>query len=146
MLQLIKKQLIFTGRRISGETSANVTSSINLDLITSDQYSQAYLDYFFSDKGPITKLENYFMEANDRQRKPKMPLGCKIKREAGKQGYISDEENTEEKRPSGNMERGNQKDENLKLSIVETQPHEWKPRMGNVFMKARRFQIFTDMH
>lgn len=121
MLQLIKKQLIFTGRRVSGETSANVTSSINLELITSDQYSQAYLDYFFSDKGPITKLENYFMEANDRQRKQKMPLGCKIKKETGKQGYSSDGEITEGKRPSGNMERGNQKDENLKLSIVETQ-------------------------
>lgn len=124
MLQLIKKKLIFTGRRVSGETSANVTSSINLDLITSDQYSQAYLDYFFSDKGPITKLENYFMEANDRQRKAKMPLGCKLKSEMGKQRYINDGETTEGKRPSGNMERGNQRDENLKLSIVETQPHE----------------------
>lgn len=124
MLQLIIMKLIFTGRRISGETSASVTSSINLDLITSDQYSQAYLDYFFSDKGPITKLEDYFMEANDRQRKQNMPLGCKIKSEMGKQRYINDGETTEGKRPLGNMERGNQKDENLKLSIVETQPDE----------------------
>lgn len=124
MLQLIIMKLIFTGRRISGETSASVTSSINLDLITSDQYSQAYLDYFFSDKGPITKLEDYFMEANDRQRKQNMQLGCKIKSETGKQRYINDGETTEGKRPLGNMERGNQKDENLKLSIVETQPHE----------------------
>lgn len=124
MLQLILMKLIFTGRRISGETSANVTSSINLDLITSDQYSQAYLDYFFSDKGPITKLEDYFMEANDRQRKQNIPLGCKIKSETGKQRYINDVETTEGKRPVGNMERGNHKDENLKLSIVETQPHE----------------------
>lgn len=127
MCAFTKTQLIFTGRRVFGETSANMSSSINLDLITSDQYSQAYLDCFFSDKGPITKLENYFMEASDRQRKQKMPLGCKIKRETGRQRDINDEETTEGKRPSKNMEEGNQRDETLKLSIVETQQHDWKP-------------------
>lgn len=85
------------------------------------------------------------MEANDRQRKQKMPLGCKIKREMGKQRDINDGETTEKKRPSGNKEGGNQKEENLKLSIVETQLHEWKPRVANWFIKAR-CQIFADVH
>lgn len=42
----------------------------------------------------------------------------------GKQRRNSDEETREEKKPSENMEEGNQRGENLKLSIVETQPHE----------------------
>lgn len=118
-----KNQLIFTGRKVFGATSAN-RISINLDLITSDQYAQAYLDYLFSDKGPITKLENYFVEANARERKQRTPLGCQIKTGTGKQRPNSDEETREEKKPPENMEEGNQMGEDLKLSIVETQLHE----------------------
>lgn len=99
-------------------------TSINLDLITSDQYAQAYLDYFFSDKGPITQLENYFVEANSRQRMQRTSFGCQIKTGTEKQRCNSDEENREERKPSENMEEGNQRGENLKLSIVETQPHD----------------------
>lgn len=99
-------------------------TSINLDLITSDQYAQAYLDYFFSDKGPITKLENYFAEATARQREQRRPLGCQIKTGMEKQRRNSDEETREEKKPSENSEEGIQREEILKLSIVETQPHE----------------------
>lgn len=101
-----------------------MTSSINLDLITSDQYAEAYLDYFFSDKGPVKKLEHYFIEVNDRQREHKVPLGCKIKTGKVTERGNDAEETTEERRPSKNMEDSNQKDENLKLSIVETEPHE----------------------
>lgn len=120
---LNQNQLIFTGRKVFGETSA-VEPPVNLDLITSDQYAQAYLDYFFSDNGPITKLENYFVEANASQRKQRTPLGCQIKTETAKQRYNSDEESREEKGPSETKEEGDQRAENLKLSIVETQPHE----------------------
>lgn len=118
---LNKNQLIFTGRKVFGETSANVTS-FNLDLITSDQYAQAYLDYLFSDEGPVTKLENYFAEVTARQREQRRPLGCQLKTGVGKEN--SDEETREEKKPSENMEEGNQRGDNLKLSIVETQPLE----------------------
>lgn len=95
-------------------------TSVNLDLITSDQYAQAYLDYFFSDKGPITKLEDYFVEANASQRKQRMPLGWQIKTGMEKKQWKT----REEKNPSEIMEEGNQRGESLKLSIVETQPHE----------------------
>lgn len=115
-----KNQLIFTGRKVSGETSA-VETSINLDLITSEQYAQAYLDYFFSEKGQIKQLENYFVHANARQGKQGTPLGCPIKTGTGKQRRNSDEETREDKKASENREEGDQRGESLKLSIVETQ-------------------------
>lgn len=92
-----------------------MTPPINLDLITSDQYAQAYLDYFFSGKGPVTKLESYFIEASDRERKQRME----------KRRDSSDETTKrEEESPPENVEEGNRRDENLKLSIVESQPPE----------------------
>lgn len=115
---LYKNQLIFTGRKVFGENSANKIS-VNLDLITSDQYAQAYLDYFFSDKGPITKLENYFVEANARQRKQRTPSERQTKTGTGKESWNSDEETREERKVPEDAEEGS-----LKLSIVETQPHE----------------------
>lgn len=118
-----KNRLIFIGRKVFGETFASGTS-INPDLITSDQYAQAYLDYFFSDKGPIKKLEKYFVEANARQGKQRTPLGCQIKTGTGKERRNSDEETREEKKPPENVEEGDRRGENLKLSIVETHPHE----------------------
>ncbi|XP_034041181.1 uncharacterized protein LOC117523696 [Thalassophryne amazonica] len=46
-----------TGRR------RNTSTPVNLDLITSDQYAQAYLDQLFSKKGPVVELENDFIKA-----------------------------------------------------------------------------------
>ncbi|KAA8583548.1 hypothetical protein FQN60_014756 [Etheostoma spectabile] len=65
-------------RSVSGldTTSATVSSSINLDLITSDQYVQAYLHHLFSDKGPVAELENYFIKASGNLRTLKIEQGC----------------------------------------------------------------------
>nr|XP_020457412.1 uncharacterized protein LOC109961131 isoform X2 [Monopterus albus] len=63
-------------RRVSDDTSPTVSSSINLDLITSDQYAQAYLDHLFSGKGPVAELENYFTKASDYMRTLGTEPGC----------------------------------------------------------------------
>lgn len=54
-------------------------SSINLDLITSDQYTQAYLDHLFSAEGPVAELENYFNKASERLKALTTELGCTSK-------------------------------------------------------------------
>ncbi|KAJ0066949.1 hypothetical protein NL108_006194 [Boleophthalmus pectinirostris] len=55
-----------TGRRLeAGMSDGASNTSINLDLISSDHYAQAYLHHFFSDKGPVSKVEIYFTKAND---------------------------------------------------------------------------------
>lgn len=120
-------------KRVSGvdTSSTTVPSSINLDLITSDQYTQAYLDHLFSAKGPVAELENYFNKASERLRVLTTELGCKSKagvangiekREAvhlKDQAEGTDEVQIEEKVM---MERrGRQGEERLKLSIVESQ-------------------------
>ncbi|XP_034754768.1 uncharacterized protein LOC117960743 isoform X2 [Etheostoma cragini] len=68
------------GRRksLSGldTTSATMSSSINLDFITSDQYAQAYLHHLFSDKGPVAELENYFIKASGNLRTLKIEQDC----------------------------------------------------------------------
>ncbi|XP_070697373.1 uncharacterized protein [Pempheris klunzingeri] len=139
-----------TGRRriVSGPdaTSATASSSINLDLITSDQYAQAYLDHLFSDKGPVAELENYFIKASDNLRTLRTQSGCKNKtgvrngmgQSDGVQlkeraegisgdkrvdGGISDEQGKMERR-GDEVKECEQRDEGVKLSIVETQPDE----------------------
>lgn len=118
--------LLFTGR-VFDDTSATVTSFLNLDLITSDQYAQAYLDYLFSVKGPVAELENYFIEASDKLRQ-RTPLGCK--NEGGVEAPRLEMEN-DDRQGKGEIrgrqeeeEECEQRDESLKLSIVETQPQE----------------------
>ncbi|CAL1577929.1 unnamed protein product [Knipowitschia caucasica] len=54
-----------TGRRLDAGMSDGVSNkSINLDLISSDFYAQAYLRHFFSDQGPVAKMETYFTNAS----------------------------------------------------------------------------------
>lgn len=112
------------------------SSSINLDLITSDQYAQAYLDHLFSDNGPVAELENYFIKASDNLKMLRNPLGSEI--QTGERNRIEqsagvlrvdmvkdDVEDKSERR--GRLEKAEeyvQRDESLKLSIVETQPQE----------------------
>lgn len=54
------------GRRLeAGLIDGAPNMSINLDLITSDNYAQAYLHHFFSDQGPVAKVDTYFTKASD---------------------------------------------------------------------------------
>ncbi|XP_031695363.1 uncharacterized protein LOC116377776 isoform X1 [Anarrhichthys ocellatus] len=128
-------------RRVSGPdaTSETTSSSINLDLITSDQYAQAYLHHLFSDKGPVAKLENYFIKAGDDLRTPRTEPGCTNKTGVRNGGEQSDgvhlrgraEGVDGQQRVDGGdgderdeMQEREQRDESLHLSIVETQPDE----------------------
>lgn len=129
------------GNSGSKNTSAALSTSINLDLITSDQYTQAYLEHLFS-KGPVAELENYFMTASDNLRTLKTKSGLK-KTEVRHGTEQSDglglkdqvesmkEEQRESKGKEGKEARGRREEmeeeqggDSLKLSIVETQPDE----------------------
>ncbi|XP_041803954.1 uncharacterized protein LOC121614209 isoform X2 [Chelmon rostratus] len=136
-----------TGRRRrdsgSDNTSAAASSSINLDLITSDQYAQAYLDHLFSGKGPVAQLENYFINAGDNLRTLRTQPGCKTKmgmsdgteqsdgahpegRAEGINAAQGVEVGKDEKQGWGGRreeaeERRQRENESLKLSIAETQ-------------------------
>lgn len=129
-------------------TSPTVSSSINLDLITSDQYAQSYLDHLFSDKGPVAELDNYFIKASDSLRKLKTQPGCKDKtglrngieqndgvhlkdRAEGlngeqrvDRGECDEQGKTERRGRRDEREKCEQRDESVKLSIVETHPDE----------------------
>lgn len=139
-----------TGRKrsVSGPDipSAAVSSSINLDLITSDQYAQSYLDHLFSEKGPVAEMKNYFTRASDNLRTFRTDPGCTkttgvrnvIEQSDGvhlndQAEGINGEQTSErgkgenqkaERRGREETEGGDQRDESLKLSIVETQPEE----------------------
>ncbi|XP_027863594.1 uncharacterized protein LOC114138491 [Xiphophorus couchianus] len=118
--------------------SGTVTSSqVNLDLITSDIYSQAYLDHLFSDKGPVAELENYFVNASERlamhrtdlQRKNK--TGARKAVEKSEDGHVldeaqvpSDKERAETKPKGEEPKESSERDASLKFSIVETEPEE----------------------
>ncbi|XP_022608695.1 uncharacterized protein LOC111227463 isoform X1 [Seriola dumerili] len=136
------------GKRVSGPDNTSVSSSINLDLITSDQYAQAYLEHLFSGKGPVAELENYFNKARDKLRTLRTLPGCTNKtgvRDGTEQSdgvHLKDPAegvNAERREDRGKgdkqdkMERRgrqeeteecNQRDESLKMSIVETQPED----------------------
>ncbi|XP_054456542.1 uncharacterized protein LOC129092574 isoform X2 [Anoplopoma fimbria] len=130
-----------TGRRsrVSGPDSNSeaASSSINLDLITSDQYAQAYLHHLFSDKGPVAELESYFITAGDNLRTQRNEPGCTNSTGGRNGGEKSDggllkgraEGIDGERRVDGGdggdeMQECEQRDESLHLSIVETQPDE----------------------
>lgn len=139
-----------TGRKrsVSGPDipSAAVSSSINLDLITSDQYAQSYLDHLFSEKGPVAEMKNYFTRASDNLRTFRTDPGCTkttgvrnvIEQSDGvhlndQAEGINGEQTSErgkgenqkaERRGREETEGRDQRDESLKLSIVETQPEE----------------------
>uniref|UniRef100_UPI0037E8DD40 uncharacterized protein n=1 Tax=Semicossyphus pulcher TaxID=241346 RepID=UPI0037E8DD40 len=141
-----------TGRRrrvpVQETTSPAVSSSINLDLITSDQYAQAYLDHLFSDKGPVAELENYFIKASDSLRTLRTEAGSTkatevrngteqsdgvqlkdraegMSGEPNKDGGEGGKEREVERRGRRDeTEECEQRGEGLKLSIVETQADE----------------------
>ena len=129
-------KLILTGKRLSGPDSsaAPESSFINLDLITSDQYAQAYLDHLFSDKGPVAKLENYFIMAGENL--ATLRTECKDKTEVRngteeidgglRVDTAKDDKHVKTERREGReeAEERERRDERLKLSIVETQPDE----------------------
>ncbi|KAG7511678.1 hypothetical protein JOB18_007236 [Solea senegalensis] len=126
-------------RRVSGPGNTVMPSSINLDLITSDQYTQAYLDYLFSDRGPVAELESYFNKTKDNLQTLTQP-GCaeetgvreqrdgeqaqgihaKEQREDGAKGDKQD--GMEASGGQEETEESIQRDESLKLSITETKP------------------------
>ncbi|KAG7228489.1 hypothetical protein INR49_007662 [Caranx melampygus] len=134
-----------TGRRVSGPENTSSSFSINLDLITSDQYTQAYLEHLFSEKGPVAELESYFNKARDNLRTLRTLPGCTNKTgvKAGTEqsdgvhlkeraGRINGEQREDrgkghrrdETERRARQEESNQRDESLKMSIVETQPEE----------------------
>ncbi|KAF7655028.1 hypothetical protein LDENG_00061730 [Lucifuga dentata] len=124
-----------TGRRrrsVSGpdSTSAPAYSSINLDLITSDQFAQAYLDHLFSDQGPVAELQDYFTKARDDLSRFITEAAAKKQTEGSDEGHRKGQaeggsggkrDQTGRQEETEGCERG---DESLKLSIVETQPDE----------------------
>ncbi|XP_056148119.1 uncharacterized protein LOC130123028 [Lampris incognitus] len=106
-------------------------SAAALDLITSDQYAQAYVDHLFSSKGPVAQLENYFTGARDHLSALRLPSGSPDGTGAnnGAEG-VGKERTTNGGKARDVGERGReaeteghkQEDENLMLSIAETQP------------------------
>ncbi|XP_074532137.1 uncharacterized protein LOC141795220 [Halichoeres trimaculatus] len=123
----------------SENISAALSTSINLDLITSDQYAQAYLECLFSDRGPVAELENYFMKASDNLRTLKTKsglkkaearhgteqsdgVGLKDRAEGMKEEQRENRDQEGKEARGGEMEEEEEKGANLKLSIVETQP------------------------
>lgn len=112
--------------------------SINLDLITSDQYAQVYLDHLFSDEGPVAELEKYFNKASDYMKT--LVLVPRSTNKTGMKNAIEQSDGVSLKGQaegvSGETQQGeieqsqekmmdcSQREESLKLSIVETQPEE----------------------
>lgn len=133
-------------RRSSGpdSTSAAVSTPINPDLISSDQYAQAYLGHLFSGKGPVAELENYFITSSENLRTLRTQP-CKnktrskeqsdgVRSQHGAQGLSGEqsedrakgdeEDKTERRGRREEVEEHERRDDSLKLSIVETQPAE----------------------
>lgn len=103
---------------LASRTSPPVSSSaVCPDLITSDQYAEAYLHRLFSANGPVAELQNYFIKAGDNSRTPPRTA-------------LGSEEETGLRRGKKRMEGGGGGEaaarqsggDSLKLSIVETQP------------------------
>ncbi|XP_074503266.1 uncharacterized protein LOC141774472 [Sebastes fasciatus] len=142
-------------RRVSGPDSTSVSSSINLDLITSDQYAQAYLHHLFSDKGPVAELENYFIKASDNLRTLRTDPGCTNKTgvrngpeqsdgehlrgrahqgtDGGQRASGGEDDNqgkTDGRGRRDETEECERRGERLQLSIVETQPKETGPQQS----------------
>ncbi|XP_068588000.1 uncharacterized protein [Cebidichthys violaceus] len=128
-------------RRVSGSDACSETtsSSINLDLITSDQYAQAYLHHLFSGKGPVAELENYFIKAGDNLRTPRTEPGRTSETGVRNGGQQSDgvhlrgrAEGVDGEQRVGRgdgdgrdeTQERERSDESLHLSVVETWPDE----------------------
>lgn len=103
---------------LSSRTSPPVSpSAVSPDLITSDQYAEAYLHRLFSANGPVAELQDYFVRAGEKSRTPAR-AALESEEEAGPRGG--------EKRVAGGEGGGGaaavEGGDSLKLSIVETQP------------------------
>lgn len=129
-----------TARRMEASMSDGVSSaSINLDLITSDQFAQAYLHHLFSDQGPVSKIETYFTKAsnslstlttkpqntNTTDKSSVLKVDNRALFEQAAEGAVAETVKGEDpgrtQRPPAQDPDGLE-DESLKISIVETQP------------------------
>ncbi|XP_072293554.1 uncharacterized protein [Eucyclogobius newberryi] len=132
-----------TGRRLEAGMSDGASKVfINLDLISSDHYAQAYLHHFFSDQGPVAKMETYFTKASDnlstlttkykKANKTADSTGLEQNRihvtdrsEAGGSEIRAEEVKGEDLGPTQraqNLDSDALGNESLQFSIVETQP------------------------
>ncbi|XP_035462357.2 uncharacterized protein LOC118283970 isoform X1 [Scophthalmus maximus] len=136
--------------RASGPDDTSVPSSVNLDRITSDQYARAYLGRLFSDEGPVAQLGDYFNKAGDSLRTPRPPAGRTDRTGAidgagrgdgpppedqaqGSAGERRADDGGEREERHNYLEVSDQRDESLKLSIMETQPGErLNHQLGNL--------------
>lgn len=131
------------GRLGAGVSDGSSSLSMNLDLIPSDRYAEAYLHHFFSDQGPVAKVETYFTKAGDSLStltiKPQKDKSTEtgVRPEDEDPGHFTDgaeggETDPEEVKVKGERSGSTQtarglnpegaENESLKLSIVETQP------------------------
>ncbi|XP_028324963.1 uncharacterized protein LOC114477084 isoform X2 [Gouania willdenowi] len=96
-------------------------SILNLDLISSDQYAEAYLDHLFSDEGPVAALQKCFTRVGENlsTRRTGTETSKKLRQSRGERFKERVNEG------AGETERRERRREELeKLSIVETQPEE----------------------
>ncbi|XP_060943484.1 uncharacterized protein LOC133020789 [Limanda limanda] len=131
-----------TGRSRRPDGSS-VASSMNLDLITSDQYAQAYVERLFSGDGPVAELQSFFNTASERLLTTRpgstdRPGGGEEEEggaggepaEGGHgdqrvDGARGDRQDEMERRGRGEERKElDQREESLQLSIRETQPEE----------------------
>nr|XP_057914972.1 uncharacterized protein LOC131108161 isoform X2 [Doryrhamphus excisus] len=95
---------------------ASLSPSLNLDLVTSDQYAQAFVEQLFSEAGPVAELKNYFNNVSAKLNVLRTgPPGCDRK-ETGQCPDVLAEGMHE-----GQASEVGRRDEDLKLSIVETE-------------------------
>ncbi|KAM9848163.1 uncharacterized protein ACBR49_009445 isoform 1-T2 [Aulostomus maculatus] len=120
-----------TGRRGESrlDSAAASSASFNPDVVTSDQYALAYLDYLFSEKGPVAELENFFTVAGENLRMLRTEAACMKRKGKGQSDGVKpndgidgvNRENTVERREPKEMQQRDRPDDGLKLSITETQ-------------------------
>ncbi|XP_054655610.1 uncharacterized protein LOC129194417 [Dunckerocampus dactyliophorus] len=100
---------------------APLSPSLNLDVVTSDRYAQAYVEQLFSEEGPVAELKNYFNKASDKLRGLRTgPPGCPSVACDGKETGRCPRVPAEGMHEGHASEKG-EREEDLKLSIVETQ-------------------------
>ncbi|XP_068597640.1 uncharacterized protein [Brachionichthys hirsutus] len=125
-----------TGTR---SASGSGPPSLNLDLITSDQYAQAYLDHLFSDEGPVAQLEDYLIKSKDVLQKRSAHRGCEnktgVRHRSGRgdgaplndggasldAGADEKRDETESRGREEKTEEPERRDGNVKLSVDESQ-------------------------
>lgn len=129
------------GQRLEAGVSDGASKlPINLELITSDHYTQAYLHHFFSDQGPVAEVQTYFTKASDSldmlTTKPQNANSAKACggseqdrihfTDSAEGGATAAGEIKVKCERSGSTQKPQNPDrpenESLKLSIVETQP------------------------